>query len=180
MPTAGYSTRPQAGPRGNRPSSGRPKGRPSRGLKKARRKEERGCWMCWGQPFIQIQTIEPEVDAETGRLSSNTPVPPALGNAEGVRGLLLGQGHRQAPFSNARAAQRSQSWFHRPSISGSGARSAAFEKGCGGRTEGVDHSQFCISSPYLSGDRCSAAGDDGSCVRFPSSCQSARFTALAP
>jgi len=87
------------------------------------------------QFFVQLQTIEPEVDAEAGRLSS--PCPRRGGKAEGVRGLLLGQGHRQAPFSNARAAQRSQSWFHRPSTSGSGAKSAAFEKGCGGRTEGA-------------------------------------------
>lgn len=130
MPAATYSAPPQEGPRG-KCSAKRP---PQTGVhlqdcKKVGRKEEGGCWICRDSPLLRSRQPGTRL---TRKQAAYHHIPQShrdWGNAEGVRGLLLSQGHRQAPFSNARAAQRSQFSSHRPSISGSVAKSAAFEKG---------------------------------------------------
>jgi hypothetical protein len=89
-----------------------------------------------GKPFVLIQTTEHEVDAETGRLSLHTPVPPALGQRR--RRLRPASESRPPPGSLLQCARRAAIalFVRRPSISGSGSKSAAFEEGCGCRTEG--------------------------------------------
>ena len=71
-----------------------------------------------GHSEISIQKIEPEVDAAAGHKQSPNQLHRSWGNAAGVSGLLRGQGHLKAPFSNARAAQRMHMSPHDPALAG--------------------------------------------------------------
>lgn len=119
MPTAGYSTQPQAGLRGNRPSSGRQEASIFIDCKKVReeRKKESAPHGPQRQPTASERS-SPRLTQKQAAHPFLPPVPSARGNAAGVCGLFLGQGHRQAPVSNVRAAQCSHFCFFDPALAG--------------------------------------------------------------